>query len=508
MKRRHLTGPDGHPPERTFMAGVKEQFGSTRRDFIRSVAGAVGAIAVDAPDLKAQAMPTSSSQKKPNFVFFLGEGVRWDEFSFAGNKIIHTPNIDRLAHEGMVFRNAFVVNALCLPSRASILTGLYSHTTGAVDNRDRPIPPAAPVISDLLRAAGYDVAFIGKSHVKGSLRDRYWDYYFGFDGQAEYYSPTITEGVRGVFGQPKKYDGNYVEDLLLEKALNYLNQPHDRPFCLFLWFYAPHAPFYRPRRLLDLYNGVPIPKPATFDDDLKGYLGKPRAFVEARNKIGTTEMEDDARSLEELVKDHYAGVVSNDEAVGKVVQVLEDKHALDDTAILFSSDHGFFLGEWRIFDKRFMHEPSIRVPLIIRYPRMIRPGTSIGQMALNLDLAPSILELAGIPIPIAMQGKSLVPFLNGETPVDWRKDWLYEYYEFPEDEHVPPHRGVRSDRYKLIHYYTMVPQEYELYDLQVDPGERNNLWAESAYNRLSEQLLTRIDELRKQTGDHLPDTIT
>ncbi len=490
------------------MAGVKEQFGSTRRDFIRSVAGAVGAIAVDAPDLKAQAMPTSSSQKKPNFVFFLGEGVRWDEFSFAGNKIIHTPNIDRLAHEGMVFRNAFVVNALCLPSRASILTGLYSHTTGAVDNRDRPIPPAAPVISDLLRAAGYDVAFIGKSHVKGSLRDRYWDYYFGFDGQAEYYSPTITEGVRGVFGQPKKYDGNYVEDLLLEKALNYLNQPHDRPFCLFLWFYAPHAPFYRPRRLLDLYNGVPIPKPATFDDDLKGYLGKPRAFVEARNKIGTTEMEDDARSLEELVKDHYAGVVSNDEAVGKVVQVLEDKHALDDTAILFSSDHGFFLGEWRIFDKRFMHEPSIRVPLIIRYPRMIRPGTSIGQMALNLDLAPSILELAGIPIPIAMQGKSLVPFLNGETPVDWRKDWLYEYYEFPEDEHVPPHRGVRSDRYKLIHYYTMVPQEYELYDLQVDPGERNNLWAESAYNRLSEQLLTRIDELRKQTGDHLPDTIT
>ena len=490
------------------MAGVKEQFGSTRRDFIRSVAGAVGAIAVDAPDLKAQAMPTSSSQKKPNFVFFLGEGVRWDEFSFAGNKIIHTPNIDRLAHEGMVFRNAFVVNALCLPSRASILTGLYSHTTGAVDNRDRPIPPAAPVISDLLRAAGYDVAFIGKSHVKGSLRDRYWDYYFGFDGQAEYYSPTITEGVRGVFGQPKKYDGNYVEDLLLEKALNYLNQPHDRPFCLFLWFYAPHAPFYRPRRLLDLYNGVPIPKPATFDDDLKGYLGKPRAFVEARNKIGTTEMEDDARSLEELVKDHYAGVVSNDEAVGKVVQVLEDKHALDDTAILFSSDHGFFLGEWRIFDKRFMNEPSIRVPLIIRYPRMIRPGTSIGQMALNLDLAPSILELAGIPIPIAMQGKSLVPFLNGETPVDWRKDWLYEYYEFPEDEHVPPHRGVRSDRYKLIHYYTMVPQEYELYDLQVDPGERNNLWAESAYNRLSEQLLTRIDELRKQTGDHLPDTIT
>ncbi len=463
---------------------------------------------MDAPDLKAQALPAASSQKKPNFVFFLGEGVRWDEFSFAGNKIIQTPNFDRLAREGMVFRNAFVVNALCLPSRASILTGLYSHTTGAVDNRDRPIPPAAPVISDLLRASGYDVAFIGKSHVKGSLRDRYWDYHFGFDGQAEYYSPTITEGVRGVYGQPKKYEENYVDDLLLEKALDYLDHPHDRPFCLFLWFYAPHAPFYRPRRLLDLYNGVPIPKPATFDYDLKGYPGKPRAFVEARNKIGTTEMDDDARSLEELVKDHYAGVVSNDEAIGKVMQVLEDKHALDDTAILFSSDHGFFLGEWRIFDKRFMHEPSIRVPLIIRYPRMIGPGTSIGQMALNLDLAPSILELAGVPVPIAMQGRSLIPFLKGETPVDWRKDWLYEYYEFPENEHVPPHRGVRTDRYKLIHYYTMVPQEYELYDLQADPGERKNLWGEPAYGGLRGHLLARIDELRKQTGDHLPDSVT
>jgi arylsulfatase A-like enzyme len=219
-------------------------------------------------------------------------------------------------------------------------------------------------------------------------------------------------------------------------------------------------------------------------------------------------MDDDARSLEELVKDHYTGVVSNDEAIGKVLHVLEDKRALDDTAILFSSDHGFFLGEWRMFDKRFMYEPSIRVPLIIRYPRMIRPGTSIGQMALNLDLAPTILELAGVPVPIAMQGKSLVPFLSGETPADWRKDWLYEYYEFPEDEHVPPHRGIRSDRYKLIHYYTMVPQEYELYDLQVDPGESNNLWAEPVYHGLSQQLLARIDELRKQTGDHLPDTVT
>jgi arylsulfatase A-like enzyme len=490
------------------MAGFTEQSGSTRRAFIKSVAGTMGAMAMDIPHLQADDALNSSPKKRPNFVFFLGEGVRWDEFSFAGNKIIHTPNFDRLAHEGMVFRNAFVVNALCLPSRATILTGLYSHTTGAIDNRDRPIPHDTPVISDLLHAAGYDVAFIGKSHVKDALLDRYWDYYFGFNGQTKYYDPVITEGIHGKFGQPQEYEGVYVDDLLLEKALDYLNQPHDKPFCLFLWFYAPHAAFYRPRRLLDLYNGVSIPKPATFDDDLKGYPGKPKAFVEARNKIGTTVMDDDARSLEELVKDHYAGVVSNDEAVGKVLKVLEDKHELDDTAILFSSDHGFFLGEWRMFDKRFMHEPSIRVPLTIRYPRMIRPGTFAGEMALNLDLAPTMLEMAGVPIPAAVQGRSLVPLFKGGTSIDWRKDWLYEYYEYPEEEHVPPHRGVRTNRYKLIHYYTMVPQEYELYDLQVDSGERNNLWGKPEYASLSDHLLARIDELRKETGDHLQDNVT
>ena len=486
----------------------------SRRVFLKVGAGALGGLALSQSPLAALAAQDTPSGRKPNFVFFLGEGLRYDEFSCMGNRILKTPHMDRIAHEGMRFKNAFVTNALCLPSRACILTGLYSHTTGAIDNRDRPIPQKFPLVSDELRAAGYEVAFCGKSHVRGGLQDRYWDYYFGFNGQAgDYYHPVLTEGVAGKFSEPKTFDG-YVDDLVTERALKWLAQKHDQPFCLFLWFWSPHAPFYRDRKDLDLYNGVKIPKPATFDDDLKGYPGKPSAFTEANNKIGTTTLgNDDPRTLEELVKDHYAGVVNNDDHVGQVFDVLARTGHLDDTAVLLSSDHGFFLGEWRFYDKRFMHEPSIRVPLMVRYPPLVKAGATCDEMALNVDFAPTMLELAGVPVPAAMQGRSLVPLLKGRHPSDWRKDWLYEYFEYPEFEHVRPHRGVRTERYKLIHYhklpqYPELPEEFELYDLKNDPGELHNLYGQPGYEALTQELLKRIEELRKETGDTTDDSTT
>jgi arylsulfatase A-like enzyme len=185
-----------------------------------------------------------------------------------------------------------------------------------------------------------------------------------------------------------------------------------------------------------LYNGVSIPKPATFDDDLKAYPGKPRAFAEADDMIGTYAKASEtrsncARSLEELIKDYYAGIVAADENVGKLFQALEKTGQLDDTVMIFGSDHGFFLGEWRKYDKRFMHEPSTRTPLLARYPAMIRAGSTAGKMVLDLDIAPTFLELAGVRIPQRMQGQSLVPLFKGEEPRTWRKDWLYEYYEYP-----------------------------------------------------------------------------
>lgn len=486
----------------------------SRRLFLKMGATALGGLALGQGSLPSLAAGGGSAGRKPNFVFFLGEGLRWDEFSCMGNPILRTPNMDRLAHEGMLFKNAFVTNALCLPSRASFLTGLYSHTTGTIDNRDRTIPKNFPLVSDLLREAGYEVAFFGKSHVGGGLQDRYWDYYFGFNGQAkDYYHPIITEGIAGKFSEPKTYDG-YVDDVVTAQALRWLEHRGDKPFCMFLWFWSPHAPFYRDRKDLDLYNGVKIPKPSTFDDDLKGYPGKSSAFVQANNKIGTTTLgNDDPRTLEELVKDHYAGVVNNDEHVGNVMNVLQRTGKMDDTAVMLSSDHGFFLGEWRCYDKRFMYEPSIRVPLMFHYPRMIQPGSVCEKMALNVDIAPTMLELAGIKAPQPMHGTSLVTLLKGKKPHDWRRDWLYEYFEYPEAEHVRPHRGVRTDRYKLIHYhkvteYPGLPEEFELYDLQQDPHELVNLHGQPRYRVLTQQLLDRIQELRNETNDQTTDATT
>jgi arylsulfatase A-like enzyme len=285
-----------------------------------------------------------------------------------------------------------------------------------------------------------------------------------------------------------------------DRALEWLKEDRgDKPFCLLLWYQTPHAPFYRARRHLDLYNGVDIPKPQTFDDDLKGYPGKPRCFADANNKIGTTVMGDAARSLEELCKDYYAGLVAVDENIGRVFSHLEQAGQMDDTAIVHSSDHGYFLGEWRLFDKRLMHEPSIRVPMMIRYPKRVPAGHQREEMVLNLDLAPTILDLANVAIPSKMQGKSVMPLAEAKT-VDWRKDWLYEYYEYPGWQNIRPCRGVRTKRYKYIHFF-IDPQEYELYDLQNDPDEKTNLYGKPGYEQITTQLRNRLEELRRETND-------
>ena len=494
----------------------------SRRSFLKLSAGVLGAFALGDAPLDAMGADRSAANKQPNLVIFLGEGLRYDELSCAGHPLVKTPHMDRISREGMTFKNAFVTNALCLPSRASLLTGMYSHSINATGNEpaekaanpketgNGPIPHDIPLVSELLRKAGYEVAFFGKAHIKHGLQDRHWDYYFGFNGRTDYYNPLLTEGIAGKFSEPKRYEG-FLDDVVTDRALAWLEQKRDKPFCIFLNPFAPHAPFYRARRHLDLYNGVPIPKPATFDDDLKGFPGKPRAFAEANNKIGTTILSDDnPRTLEEVVKNHYAGVVDNDDNLGRVVDLIERAGQLDDTAVILTSDHGFFLGEWGMYDKRFMHEPSIRVPLMVRYPRLVKAGATCEQVALNVDIAPTLLELAGAPIP-SMHGRSLVPILKNAPPQNWRKDWLYEYFEYPQWEHVRPHRGVRTERYKLIHYHPLAafpdePEEFELYDLQKDPGELHNLYGKAGYATLTQQLLNRITELRKETGDNITNT--
>jgi arylsulfatase A-like enzyme len=477
----------------------------SRRSFLRAGLGMVSAKAMGHAPFEDAGSPCPSPPR-PNFVFLLGEGHRPDALSLNGNAIIHTPNFDRIGREGMQFPNAFTVNALCLPARATALTGLYSHTTGCVDNNmNRVVPREVPLFTELLRNAGYEVALFGKAHIP-KLGERGWDYYFGFpDAGTDYFWPVIAEGADGKVMPPQVYEG-YVDDLVTDRAIGWLKRKREKPFCLCLWFQAPHAPYFRPRRYLNLYNGQPITKPPTFDDDLKGYPGKPRAFANADNKIGGPYAKNSEQgtacegSLEAIVKDYYAGVVDTDDNAGKVFQALGDVGQLDDTVILLTSDHGFFLGEWRMYDKRFMHEPSIRIPMLIRYPRMIHAGSTAKEMVLNADLAPTFLDLAGISVPQWMQGYSLVPFLKSERPQSWRKDWLYEYYEYPGDNNVRKNRGVRTERYKLIHYYE-APEEFELYDLKDDPKEIHNLYGEASYAALTKELRERIEELRKQTDD-------
>jgi arylsulfatase A-like enzyme len=469
--------------------------GQTRRQFVQ----AGGALAATSLLANSGAAQSGSGARRPNIVLLLGEGQRADALSLAGNPILQTPNHDRIGREGVYFRNAFVTNALCAPARAVIMTGMHSHSTGALGNETKA-PLTTPFFTDLLREAGYEVAFCGKAHIGNGARDRDWDYYLGYNAPAtNYYHPVMWEGSHGNITGPHTYSG-YVDDFVTDHALDWLKQEREKPFCLLLWWTVPHAPFYRARRHLDLYNGVPIPKPDTFDDDHKGYPGKPRAFADADNKIGTTILgNDDPRSLEELVKDYYAGLVAVDENIGRVLDYLAQSGKLDDTVILNTSDHGFFLGEWRMYDKRFMHEPSIRVPMTIRYPKLFQAGRAIDEMALEMDIAPTLLELAGVDIPSRMQGHSLVKLAQGQQ-VKWRKDWLYEYYEYPASQKVRPHRGVRTERYKYIHYY-LEPEEFELYDLQSDPGEKRNLYGDPAHEELTRTLKARLTELRRQTGD-------
>lgn len=466
--------------------------GLSRRDFVQA-AGLAATGAVLMPNahalMEAAAAP---KEKQPNIVFIYGEGHRADCLSVAGHPIVKTPHQDRIAKEGVRFENAFCTNALCAPARSSVLTGMYSKSTGALGNNDLDKPLDVPYFTDMLRDAGYDIALVGKAHCRAGAADRNWDYYFAFnDAVANYYEPKFFEGRGAQMGPETTYYG-YADDIVMDKAIAWLQEPREKPFCLLFWPMTPHAPFYRPRRHLDLYNGVVIPKPSTFDDDLKGWPGRSKAVVEAKNKIGTHVNPDGTRSLEELCKDYYAGLVAVDDMVGRLFSQLEAMGAMDDTAIVHSSDHGYFLGEFRMFDKRLMYEPSIRVPMMIRYPKAIKAGSVRKEMVLDLDIAPTVLELAGVKPRPEMQGRSMVNLAN-EGDRHWRREWLYDYYEYPGYEDVRQHRGVRTERHKLMHFYTV--NEWEMYDVARDPEEKENLYNRPEHTALQRELTAALERV-------------
>ncbi len=468
----------------------------TRREFLQDALAFAGAAATSS--VAGTAAAQTSGTKRPNIIFFLGEGQRADALSLMNNPILKTPHHDRIGTEGVRFDNAFCTNALCAPARATLLTGLYSRTSGALSNKltNVPLSPDIPLFTDLLHQAGYDVAIVGKTHIRDGAEDRYWDYYFGHNAAAnDYVNPLFKEGRKGNIGPETRYANVWPDDLATDRALAWLEEDRgDRPFCLLVWWVSPHEPFFRPRRKFDRFDdGTRIPKPSTFDDDLKGWPGKPKVFVDAENKVGTTMKHLATGSLEGMAKDYYAGLEGLDDNVGRFFRYLESKNILDDTAILHTSDHGYFLGEWRLFDKRLMHEPSIRVPLLIRYPKRIHAGSVRNEMTIDVDIAPTLLDLAGVRPPEAMQGKSVLPLL-ADRAARGREEWFYEYFEWPNPEGVAPSQGIRTETHKLI-AYTDGSNEHELYDLKNDPKETQNLWGHPEHAAVQRDLLARMAEL-------------
>jgi arylsulfatase A-like enzyme len=450
--------------------------------------------------------------QKPNLVVMMTDDQRFDYLACAGHPFIKTPSSDRIAREGYRFTNMFVTNALCAPSRATLMTGQYSHSHGVRDNLGAKLNPDVPWLPQLLRDAGYEVAFCGKSHVPGFFRDKPWDYYFGFAGQGNYLKPVVAEtGPDGKIGPDKPYDG-WMDDVVTDKALAWLKKERTKPFALFLFFKAPHRQWQPAARHKELYADAAVKKPSLWDDP---GLGKPRAFIQAANMFGQYP---DTKNYEGMIRDYCRCVTGADDNVGRVLTALDEMKAADTTAVMYTSDNGFFLGEWQRFDKRFMHEPSIRVPLLLRLPKnpgrpqvagVLETGSTPREMVLNIDIAPTLLDLAGVKTPASMHGRSIVPLVwspqNPETYPKWRDAWLYEYFEFPDVSHnVTKHRGIRTAKWKYIHYYDPpfnFAQEYELYDLEKDPEERVNLYGKPGTAEVVKDLRAKLAQLRTDTGD-------
>lgn len=471
---------------------------------IRSALSVLPLVTVLAPALAA-------AESRPNVVFILTDDQRWDQLGCAGHPYLETPHLDRLAAEGARFANMFVTTSLCSPSRASYLSGLYAHTHGVIDNFT-DYPESLPSFPKSLQEAGYETAYIGKWHMGEQDDDRRpgFDYWISHKGQGDYYDTTFN--INGTRSQVKGYYTHAVTDM----AVEWLQRRHDKPFLLILGHKAPHTPFTPEEKYRRLYDDVPIEYPASaFSLETKpgwvaqrlntwhGIYGPIYGFREEFPDTSPAGVSDFAR----FVRAYTATIKSVDDSVGRIYRALEATNRLDHTLLIFAGDNGMFLGEHGMTDKRAMHEPSIRVPLLLRYPALARPGTVIEQMVLNIDLAPSILDICTARPLKDIHGRSFRPILE-QKPTDWRKSWFYEYNYEKQFPYTPNVRGVRTDEWKYIHYPhgdgSPDRHKAELYNLKADPGETENLIEAPACAGKVIELKAELRRLMDQTGA-LPD---
>lgn len=413
--------------------------------------------------VRAQAPP------KRNIIFILIDDMRFDSTSLLGHPFLETPSLDSLAKSGIIFENTFVTTSLCSPSRASILTGTYAHKHQILDN-NTDLPDTTPTFPKELQKAGYETAFIGKWHMGGS-RDAPrpgFDRWASFKGQGVYENPTFN-----VDGKPTPREG-YVTDIITDYALDFLAQKHEKPFFLYVSHEAVHADFKAAPRHRGSYSGKVVPHPASMANTEENYKGKPN-WVRAQRESwhGVDGMYNNSIDFDKFAIDYAETLRAVDDSVGKIMDSLRKSGMLDSTLIVFTSDNGFQFGEHGLIDKRTMYEASIKVPLFVSCPQLFAGGQRRKEMILNVDFAPTFLEVASAAIPAGVQGRSFYPLLAGKE-TKWRNAFLYEYFwerSFPQ---TPTVLGVRTDRYKFMKFQG-VWDRYEIYDLQNDPDEMHNL---------------------------------
>lgn len=463
---------------------------------------AISVVQLSAQSEELLSLDKISEEKPKNVVFILSDDHRYDFMGFTGKvPFLETPNMNKMAKQGIHMVNAFVSTALCSPSRASILTGMYAHRHGVIDNQSA-VPDSAIFFPQYLQAAGYETAFLGKWHM-GEHHDnprKGFDHWVSFKGQGVYYNPSLN-----VNGERVNYnDSSYITDLLTEYSIDFLEErDQDKPFFMYLSHKAVHSEFSPAQRHKNEYSNVKVNYPKTMfppgqqleiEGQQKEFPGPPYNYEDVPHWVkeqryswhGVDYMYHGAISFEEFYKSYTETLLAVDESIGKVLQYLEEHDLLESTIVFYMGDNGFSFGEHGLIDKRHAYEESMRVPLLIYGAEMGNEIDSVKQVVQNIDIAPTILEYAGLSVPKNMDGASFAPLLRGDS-VGWKDKIFYEYFwerPFPQ---TPTMHAVRTDRYKYIRYYG-VWDINELYDLQNDPEEANNLIRNPEYAPIAERL--------------------
>jgi len=434
----------------------------------------------------------TKSHVRPNFILLVTDDQRWDAMGCMGNPIIRTPNMDRLASQGLLFTNNFCTTSICMCSRASIFTGTYTRRH-QINTFQEPLSESALSRSYpcLLRKAGYRTGFVGKWGLGGALPKEGFDYFEGFSGQGQYFHTINGKTV-------------HLTQLLAESALEFLRGcSKKQPFCLSVSFKSPHVqdghpkPFRYDPAFEGLYRDVDIPMPKTAEP--RFYKALPEFIRDSEGRTRWKRRFSTSEQFQESVKGYYRLITGVDSALGKIMAVLDEVGVNKNTVIIHTSDNGFFLGEHGLAGKWLMYEESIRIPLIIRDPRLPAKlqGRRCDEMTLSIDLAPTLFDLAGVPIPSAVQGRSLRPLLVGQaTP--WRDDWFYEHL-YGHGGRIPKSEGVRTKRWKYVRYVGQEPPYEELYDLERDPYEEQNV----AMLKDNEAVLARLRSRWRQLREAL-----